>query len=93
MRRFLPQRYRGDLLLFVATEGDPKPPPIETWRPYVDGRIRVHRVDCTHETMLEPPAVGEIGGVLARELAVRRNVMEDTVSPRLDGFDEPASES
>ena len=59
MRRFSPQRYHGDLLLFVATKGDPKPPPIETWRPYVDGRINVHRIDCTHETMLEPPAVGD----------------------------------
>jgi thioesterase domain-containing protein/acyl carrier protein len=95
MRRFSPQRYRGDLLLFVATEGDPKPPPIETWRPYVDGRIHVHRVACTHEPMLEPPAVGEIGGVLADELAAHPQglTVEDTESPRLDGLDEPAPES
>ncbi|MGE0036626.1 MAG: amino acid adenylation domain-containing protein, partial [Xanthobacteraceae bacterium] len=95
MRRFSPQRYRGDLLLFVATQGNPKPPPIDAWRPYVDGRINVHRVDCTHETMLEPQAVAEIGVVLADELAAHRqeHPVEDTVSPRLDDLDETASES
>jgi thioesterase domain-containing protein len=95
MRRFSPQRYRGDLLLFVATQGNPNPPPIDAWRPYVDGRINVHRVDCTHETMLEPQAVAEIGVVLADELAAHRqeHPVEDTISPRLDGLDETASES
>ena len=33
MRKFSPRRYRGDMLLFVATEGEAKPP-VETWRPY-----------------------------------------------------------
>jgi thioesterase domain-containing protein len=95
MRRFSPQRYRGDLLLFVATEGNPKPPPIETWRPYVDGRVHVHLVDCTHETMLEPHAVAEIGATLAHELAAhsQTNPIEDTMSPRLDALDDTAPES
>ncbi len=95
MKRFSPQRYHGNLLLFVATKGDPKPPPIETWRPYVDGRIDVHRIDCTHETMLEPPAVAKIGSVLSDVLSIHRqaHAIEDTVSPRLDGLDEPVPDS
>ena len=52
MRTFLPQRFDGDILLFVATQGDPKPSP-EIWRPYVGGQIKVHRVDCSHETMMD----------------------------------------
>ena len=68
---FLPQRFHGDLLLFVATEGKIKPP-IETWRPYVDGQIKVHRIDCTHATMMEPLPAAKIGSVLATELAKQR---------------------
>ncbi len=67
MRRFSPQRFHGDMLLFVATEGEPKPP-IETWKPFVDGRIKVHRIECTHETMMDPAPVAEICRVLASEL-------------------------
>jgi nonribosomal peptide synthetase DhbF len=95
MKRFSPRRYRGDLLLFVATEGDPKPHPREAWRPYVDGQIKVHRIDCTHETMLEPRAVAKIGNVLAAELTVQQQeqAVEDTASPRLDDADAPALDS
>ena len=67
MKRFSPQRFHGDMLLFVATEGEPKPP-IETWKPFVDGRIKVHRIDCTHETMMDPAPVAKICRVLASEL-------------------------
>ena len=90
MKRFLPQRYHGDLLLFVATEGETKPPPLETWRPYVDGRIKVHPIDCTHEAMLEPQAVEKIGSVLAAEFAAERHErrIEATVSPPLAGSDD-----
>ncbi len=71
MRKFSPRRYRGDMLLFVATEGEAKPP-VETWQPYVDGNIKVHRVDCTHEAMMEPRSVAKIGKVLTREFEAQR---------------------
>ena len=71
MRKFSPRRYRGDVLLFVATEGEAKPP-VETWRPYVDGEIKVHRIDCTHEAMMEPRSVAKIGKVLTREFEDQR---------------------
>jgi thioesterase domain-containing protein len=71
MRKFSPRRYRGDMLLFVAIEGETKPP-VETWRPYVDGEIKVHRIDCTHEAMMEPRSVAKIGKVLTREFEAQR---------------------
>src|SRR5262249_8133964 len=36
MRRFLPQQFRGDILLFIPTQGEAKPPH-DVWAPYVDG--------------------------------------------------------
>jgi enterobactin synthetase component F len=71
MKAFVPQRFGGDILLFVATQ-DRTDQPIAAWRPYVDGRIDVHRIDCTHETMMDPLPVAKIGGVLAAELDRRQ---------------------
>jgi thioesterase domain-containing protein len=73
MRTFLPQRFRGDVLLFVATAGEAKQP-IETWNPYVDGQIKVHRIDCTHETMMDLLPATQIGRVLATELSKQRAI-------------------
>jgi len=67
MTHFLPQRFAGDILLFVATEGEVKPP-YEIWSPYVSGRVKVHWIDCTHEAMMDPLPAATIGGVLAIEL-------------------------
>jgi nonribosomal peptide synthetase DhbF len=67
MASFLPQRFRGDALLFVAMQGDAKPSH-QVWSPYVSGRIEVHRIDCTHEAMMEPMPAAKIGSVLATEL-------------------------
>ena len=94
MKRYSPQRYRGDLLLFVATEGDPMPRPLEIWHPYVDGRIKMHRIDCTHEAMMEPHAVAKIGSVLTMELAAseQERTVEDTTSPPLDGAHKPPTD-
>jgi nonribosomal peptide synthetase DhbF len=71
MTTFWPQRFRGDLLLFVAAKGEAKPPH-DIWRPYVSGRIKVHRIDCVHEAMMDPLPAAKIGGVLAVELGRRR---------------------
>src|SRR5581483_10556658 len=78
MRKFSPQRYHGDMLLFVATEGEAKPP-IEAWRPYVDGQIKVHRIDCTHETMMDARSVAAIGRVLTNELGNDESVALTTL--------------
>jgi thioesterase domain-containing protein len=78
----LPQRFDGDILLFVATQGDPKPSP-EIWRPYVGGQIKVHRVDCSHETMMDHVPAGAIGRILATELNGGRLIKKLDVKRRL----------
>jgi nonribosomal peptide synthetase DhbF len=71
MTTFVPQRFRGDMLLFVATQGEAKPP-ADIWKPHVTGRTRVHGIDCVHEAMMEPRPAKKIGGVLASELDRQR---------------------
>jgi thioesterase domain-containing protein len=63
----VPRRFRGDVLLFVAA-GDEVAPPIESWKPYVSGRIKIHPIDVRHRDMLDPLPAGQIGKVLAAEL-------------------------
>jgi thioesterase domain-containing protein len=65
---FLPRRFDGDLLLFVGTDGDAKRP-IDSWRPYVAGEIKVHEIDCAHDAMMDEQPAARIGSVLATELA------------------------
>jgi nonribosomal peptide synthetase DhbF len=67
---FSPKLFQGDILLFVAA--DVESPPIEAWKPFVDGHIKVHRIDCTHATMMEPAPVAAIGSILAAELTKSR---------------------
>jgi thioesterase domain-containing protein len=71
MTNYVPRRFRGDMLLFVAAQDRAKPS-LDVWRPYVSGRIKVHRVDCTHETMMDAEPAGHIGRVLARRLSRQR---------------------
>jgi nonribosomal peptide synthetase DhbF len=63
-RHFRPQRFRGDVLLFAATQGGSSPEP-EKWEPYVSGTIAVHEVDCEHVHMMRPIPLAQIGRVLA----------------------------
>jgi nonribosomal peptide synthetase DhbF len=78
MTTFVPQRFDGDILLFVATEGEAKPPH-EIWSPFVSGRIKVHRIDCTHEAMMDPLPAAKIGNRLSTELDKQRT------TPRTQG--------
>jgi thioesterase domain-containing protein len=71
MRKFVPQRFRGDVSLFVATEGRPTPPS-DIWRPYVGGHTKVHRIDCGHDNMMDPAPAAKIGNVLASEIDRQR---------------------
>jgi thioesterase domain-containing protein len=67
MTTFAPKRFCGDILLFVAADGEADPA-VEAWRPYITGRIKIYRIDCTHEAMMDPAPAAQIGGVLASEL-------------------------
>ena len=64
---FVPHRFEGDILLFASTQFDTEPS-ITSWRPLVGGQIKLHRIDCTHEEMMDPLPAAKIGGVLATEL-------------------------
>jgi nonribosomal peptide synthetase DhbF len=73
MRKYSPRRFTGDILLFVANEGDAKPS-FRSWTPYVDGRIQVYHVDCDHDSMMDALPARSIGEVLARELDKQRRI-------------------
>jgi pristinamycin I synthase-3/4 len=67
MAKFMPQGFHGDVLLFVAANGEAKPP-IDSWRSFVDGEIKIHWIDCSHWTMMDSLPAAKIGSVLASEL-------------------------
>ena len=73
---FIPRQFKGDLLLFTATERE-SAPPTERWRPYVSGLIDVHPVACRHGQMTEPGPLAEIGRVLAIELEKQRTIFSE----------------
>jgi thioesterase domain-containing protein len=71
-RRFVPQVYDGDLLIFPAARnggGATRARSAQEWRPLVTGRIDEHAVDCGHNDMIEPESLAVIGPVLARALS------------------------
>jgi thioesterase domain-containing protein len=59
---------------------------IETWRPYVDGEIKVHRIACTHGTMMEPLPAAKIGTVLTTELAKHRTSLDSKLKEKKRGY-------
>lgn len=65
-----PPVFGGDVTVVVATldKVDISPTP-ETWRPYVAGHIHVRRLDRRHNDLMKPGPLGEVGEVLAAELA------------------------
>jgi thioesterase domain-containing protein len=78
---FSPERFKGDILLFVAANSHAEPP-IESWKPYVDGRIRVHEIDCTHDSIMDALPAGKIGKVLATELDKQRTIKQSPIQWR-----------
>ncbi|GGK78181.1 hypothetical protein Sme01_44210 [Sphaerisporangium melleum] len=71
--RYVPGRFRGDLLFFMATvdrvEGTPLP---DSWAPFLDGSIDVHDIACAHHRMTWPEHIAEIGRVLRDRLDAPR---------------------
>ncbi|MER6444397.1 amino acid adenylation domain-containing protein [Streptomyces venezuelae] len=63
-------RYRGDVLFFTASRSTPADEaPGLVWPAYLDGRIEEHVLDCSHDDLMSPGVLAEIGPVLARALA------------------------
>jgi nonribosomal peptide synthetase DhbF len=70
---FAPERFKGEVFLFVAANSHAEPA-IESWKPYVDGRIRVHEIDCTHDSIMDALPAEKIGKVLAMELDKQQTI-------------------
>ncbi|MFD4657159.1 amino acid adenylation domain-containing protein [Kitasatospora sp. NPDC058444] len=73
MAEHVPTRYRGDAVFFGATTGKPADWPYErAWRPYLDGRIESHRLDCAHGELTRPEPLARIAAVLAEKLPTEK---------------------
>ncbi|MBO4207342.1 non-ribosomal peptide synthetase [Micromonospora echinofusca] len=65
-RRYRPEPYDGDLLLFAATLSQPiNLQTVEDWRPHVRGRIDDVDIVARHEHMLRPAVIAQVGPILA----------------------------
>ena len=42
-------------------------PPMNEWRRYITGEIKVYPVDCAHDNMMDPGPAEKIGAALASE--------------------------
>ena len=73
-RRFTPDVFHGDLLLFTADAPETEDwlsvqlTP-EAWLPYVDGELDLHAVATPHARMMQPAPLARIGPVVAAALA------------------------
>jgi nonribosomal peptide synthetase DhbF len=82
MSTFVPDRFQGDVLLFVAMQTEVKPP-IDHWRSYVSGAIKVHPIDCAHDNMMDPAPAEKIGNMLASELGKQPTTARDSGQRRM----------
>ncbi|GLQ89075.1 non-ribosomal peptide synthetase [Dyella flagellata] len=67
---FEPRAFKGDLLFFraaIVPEGQ-WTPSVDTWVPYVTGRIEIHDVPADHFSMLDHEVRAPIGRVLTSKL-------------------------
>jgi len=69
LRGFTPGIFRGEVVMFVASVGQPDDVPApEAWCEHVAGHLEVHHLDCTHNQMTSAAALASIGQVLAPRL-------------------------
>ncbi|MFF4017419.1 alpha/beta fold hydrolase, partial [Streptomyces sp. NPDC001843] len=76
MERFTAGRFSGDMHLFAATQewtADQLADQTGRWEPHVDGKLRIHRIDCGHEYLMHPGPQAVVGRVV------------DAALDRLDG--------
>ncbi|WP_369829532.1 amino acid adenylation domain-containing protein [Nocardia sp. 852002-20019_SCH5090214] len=73
-----PDVYRGRLDYFSAAGHETA---AQNWRPYVEGEIADHPVGVSHDQMTSPPALAELGPVLAQVLARGGGPRPDGSSP------------
>ncbi|MFE1173355.1 amino acid adenylation domain-containing protein [Streptomyces sp. NPDC058773] len=62
-------RFRGTMLLVVATRKQQEWTSPEAWKEFLDGELEIHEVDCEHARMLEPEPAADLCAVLAPRIA------------------------
>lgn len=68
-----PDRFRGTMLLVVATQKQQEWTSPQAWKEFLDGDLEIHEVDCEHAKMLEPAPAADICAVLAPRIAGPRD--------------------
>ena len=68
MPGFISPGYRGDALLFRATQAADMLS-TELWRPYISGVVHLYDIDSTHEGLHLPEPLSEICTIISRVLA------------------------
>ncbi|MER6842506.1 amino acid adenylation domain-containing protein [Streptomyces platensis] len=68
-----PDRFRGTMLLVVATRKQQEWTSPQAWKEFLDGELEIHEVDCEHAQMLEPAPAADICAVLAPRIAGPRD--------------------
>jgi len=68
-----PDRFRGTMLLVVATQKQQEWTSPQNWKEFLDGELEIHEVDCEHARMLEPEPAADICAVLAPRIAGPRD--------------------
>nr|P0DUV4.1 RecName: Full=Malpibaldin synthetase; AltName: Full=Nonribosomal peptide synthetase mpbA; Short=NRPS mpbA [Mortierella alpina]QOW41314.1 malpibaldin synthetase [Mortierella alpina] len=69
--QFKPSVYNGNILFFRATQKENDLTPMVnpfSWRPYTNGAIEVHNVECTHIEMDKPESMAIIGRTVTSKL-------------------------
>jgi nonribosomal peptide synthetase DhbF len=83
LRAAEPARYDGDVMLIVASPDEEErrrrvPIAIAAWTPLVGGEIRIHPIRSTHEDLLTPGSIKQIGAALDKELCESTSVRAAT---------------
>ncbi|MGW2389357.1 amino acid adenylation domain-containing protein [Streptomyces lydicamycinicus] len=73
-------RFRGTMLLVVATQKQQEWTSPQAWKEFLDGELEIHEVDCEHSRMLEPEPAADICAVLAPRIAGPRDATAGPVA-------------
>jgi amino acid adenylation domain-containing protein/non-ribosomal peptide synthase protein (TIGR01720 family) len=69
-REFTLRPFDGDVLLCRATaDKDAGSPGPEMWAPYVTGRVETHAIACSHNELMLPGPLSEVGAILSGKLS------------------------
>ncbi len=76
LRNFESPCYQGSAVLFLATDRDISSPEeaIAPWQGYIEGPISAYTIACTHDEMIAPNAMADIGRILNELLTIEAAV-------------------